>query len=309
MRRSMLRVAVIGNGLIGHGVAQIFAAAGSPVTMVGRSEESLKRALAKIEESLEQFRAHGLTTPEEARAALGRITVTTSIEDAAAANLVVEAVPFDAELQQTVFEELDRLCPPPAVLATSSGAPASTVTARVVHRERVVATHFWNPPQLIPLVEVCPAPETDSHVAPWVCEVLRAAGKEPVLLEREVDGFIGNRLQFALWREAVALWGEGVASADAIDRAVKASFGRRLPVIGPLESFDLAGQRTISAFADFLLPSLDTGARTHERYRELAERGEEMCDWSNRSRDEVAAARVEELFERLRHDRARRSGA
>jgi 3-hydroxybutyryl-CoA dehydrogenase len=305
--RTVLRVGVVGNGLIGHSVTQIFAAAGSPVTMIGRSDESLQRALARIEQSLEQFRAHGLTTDEEARAALERIAVSTSIEDVAGADLVVEAVPFDAELQRTVFEQLDRLCPPPAVLATSSGAPASTVTGSVTRRERVVATHFWNPPQLVPLVEVCPAPETDAQVAPWVCDVLRAAGKEPVLLEREVDGFIGNRLQFALWREAVALWGEGVASADAIDRAVKASFGRRLPVTGPLETFDLAGQRTIAAFADFLLPSLDTGSRPHERYRELVERGDEMCDWSSRSREEVAAQRVEELFERLRRDRERGS--
>jgi len=153
-------------------------------------------------------------------------------------------------------------------------------------------------------------PETAPEVGPWVCDVLRAAGKEPVLLEREVDGFIGNRLQFALWREAVALWGEGVASADAIDRAVKASFGRRLPVTGPLETFDLAGQRTIAAFAEFLLPSLDTGSRPHERYRELVERSDgdpAMCDWSNRGRDEVAGARVEELFARLQRDRAGRA--
>jgi 3-hydroxybutyryl-CoA dehydrogenase len=304
---AVTRVGVIGNGIIGHGVAQIFAAGGVAVTMVGRSRESLERALVKIERSLEQFRDHGLTTAEQARATLARVVATTSIEDVAGADFVVEAVPFDAELQRTVFEQLDRLCPPPAVLATSSGAPASSVTGAVVHRERVVATHFWNPPQLIPLVEVCPAPETDPEVGPWVCELLRAAGKEPVPLEREVPGFIGNRLQFALWREAVALWGEGVASADAIDRAVKASFGRRLPVTGPLESFDLAGQRTIAAFAEFLLPSLDTTPRPHERYRELVEHGGEipqMCDWSSRDPQALAAQRVEELFVRLRQDRA-----
>jgi 3-hydroxybutyryl-CoA dehydrogenase len=298
---------VIGNGIIGHGVAQIFAAAGMPVTMVGRSRESLDRALVRIEQSLEQFREHGLTTAEEARAALARIAATTAIDEVAGADFVVEAVPFDSELQRTMFEQLDRLCPPPAVLATSSGAPASSVTGAVVHKERVVATHFWNPPQLIPLVEVCPAPETDAEVGPWVCELLRDAGKEPVLLEREVPGFIGNRLQFALWREAVALWGEGVASADAIDRAVKASFGRRLPVTGPLESFDLAGERTIAAFAEFLLPSLDTGARPHERYRALVERGGEtphVCDWSNRDLPALAAQRIEELFARLRQERA-----
>ena len=303
---AVTRVGVIGNGIIGHGVAQIFAAAGVRVTMVGRSVESLERALGKIERSLDQFREYGLTTAEQADDALARIAVSTSLEDVSGAEFVVEAVPFDVELQRAVFGELDRLCAPPAVLATSSGAPASSVTGGVVHRERVVAAHFWNPPQLIPLVEVCPAPESDSAVGPWVCELLRDAGKEPVLLEREVAGFIGNRLQFALWREAVALWGEGVASADAIDRAVKASFGRRLPVTGPLESFDLAGQRTIAAFAEFLLPSLDAGREPHERYREIIERGGETpltCDWSKRDRAALAARRIEELFARLREDR------
>src|ERR671936_1072642 len=118
----MTNVAVIGNGLIGHGVAQVFAAAGMPVTMVGRSAESLGRAVDRIEQSLEQFREHGLTTAEDARAALARIAVSTSIDDVAGAEFVVEAVPFDAALQRKVFAQLDRLCPPPAVLATSSGA-------------------------------------------------------------------------------------------------------------------------------------------------------------------------------------------
>ena len=303
-----MHIGVIGNGIIGHGVAQVFAAAGHTVTIVGRSDESLRRALERIAESLEQFRLHGLTTDDEARATLERISTCTSLDDVAGAEVVIEAVPFDAALQREVFARLDTICAPPAVLATSSGAPASTVTADVKHRERVLATHFWNPPQLIPLVEVCPAPETDASVARRVCELLRSAGKEPVLLEREIDGFIGNRLQFALWREAVALWGAGVASADAIDRAVKASFGRRLPITGPLESSDLAGQRTFAAFAEFLLPSLDTQPRPHERYRELVERGGEaplLCDWSDRDPEALAGRRVEELFARLRDSSTR----
>src|SRR5207249_3173378 len=131
------------------------------------------------------------------------------------------------------FERLDRLCPPPTVFASSSGQPASRLVARVARRERVVAAHFWNPPQLVPLVEVCAGPDTDPDVVPWLCEVLRRVGKEPVVLDREVDGFLGNRLQFALLREALALWAGGVASADAIDLAVKASFGRRLAITGP----------------------------------------------------------------------------
>jgi 3-hydroxybutyryl-CoA dehydrogenase len=298
-------VGVVGNGLIGHGVAQIFAAAGYPVTMVGRREESLAHARENIAASLAAFRDHDLLTAAEADEALERLTTTTSLEDLAGAEFVVEAVPFDVELEQETFEQLDRICPPPAVLATSCGAPASQVDARVTHKERVIATHFWNPPQLVPLVEVCPTPSTDPEVATWTCDVLRSVGREPVLLEREVDGFIGNRLAFAMWREALALWSEGVASADAIDRAVKASFGRRLPVTGPFEGYDLGGQRTILAFSEFLFPSLTTAAAPPPRYRETVDAADDfpaLADWSERDPEAVKQVRVEQLFDCLRRD-------
>jgi 3-hydroxybutyryl-CoA dehydrogenase len=213
-------VAVIGNGIIGHGVAQIFAVAGTPVRLIGRRQPSLDGALEKIRQSLGQFEARGLIAPADARAALGCIRTATALDAAAGADLVIEAVTEDLPLKHAIFERLDRLCPPPAILASSSGQPASRLVARVARRERVVAAHFWNPPQLIPLVEVCAGPETDPAVVPWVCDVLRAVGKQPVVLEREIDGFIGNRLQFALLREALALWAAGVAAGEAIEQAV-----------------------------------------------------------------------------------------
>ena len=300
-------VAVIGNGLIGHGVAQVFAAAGTPVRLVGRREASLASALERIRASLARFQAHGLTTAGDADAALGRITTATELDAAAGADLVVEAVPEDQPLKLAVFERLDRVCPPPAVLASSSGQPASRLTARVRHRERVVAAHFWNPPQLIPLVEVCAAPDTAPDVVPWLCGVLRGIGKQPVVLEREIDGFIGNRLQFALLREALALWGAGIASAEAIDLAVKSGFGRRLAVTGPLESADLGGLDTFHAFCAFLFPSLDGGAAPPPRMSELVRQGHRglptgrgIYDWAARDGQALAARRVEELFRHLR---------
>lgn len=300
-------VAVIGNGLIGHGVAQIFAAAGTPVRLIGRRQASLDAAMGRIRESLGRFESHGLLTAQEAGAALGRITTATELDAAAGADLVIEAVTEDLPLKHAIFERLDQVCRPPAVLASSSGQPASRLVARVKRRERVVAAHFWNPPQLIPLVEVCAGPETAPDVVPWVCEVLRAAGKEPVVLEREIDGFIGNRLQFALLREALALWAAGVASAEAIDLAVKASFGRRLAVTGPLESADLGGLDTFHAFAAFLFPSLDRSAEPPAAMGDLALQGHRglpsgrgIYDWSTRDGQGLVAKRVEELFRHLK---------
>jgi 3-hydroxybutyryl-CoA dehydrogenase len=169
----------------------------------------------------------------------------------------------------------------------------------VRRRERVVAAHFWNPAQLLPLVEVCAGPETDPAVVAWTVEQLRAAGKAPVVVEKEIDGFIGNRLQFALLREALALWAEGVASAEAIDTAVKASFGRRLAITGPLESADVGGLRTMYEFSRFLFPSLST---VDEPPRRMLDAG--IYRWEQDARDQLVGARYEELFRHLLRDHA-----
>jgi 3-hydroxybutyryl-CoA dehydrogenase len=180
--------------------------------------------------------------------------------------------------------------------------------ARVERRDRVVAAHFWNPPQLIPLVEVCPGPDTDPAVVPWLTSVLRRIGKQPVVLQREIDGFIGNRLQFALLREALALWVDGVASPEAIDTAVKMSFGRRLAATGPLESADLGGLETMRAFSAFLFPSLATNAQPPAemdeaiRHARRAGRTPAISDWEQRDRAAVIAARTELLLYHLRRD-------
>jgi 3-hydroxybutyryl-CoA dehydrogenase len=304
------RVAVIGNGIIGHGVAQLFAAAGTPVSMIGRREASLAAALAKIRQSLDRFTAEGLVPRGGTEEVLERISISTDLDAAGDAQLVVEAVTEDLALKHEIFEWLDRICPPPAVLASSSGQPASRLVARVKRRERVIAAHFWNPPQLIPLVEVCAGPETDPAVVPWLTAILRRIGKQPVVLQREIDGFLGNRLQFALLREALALWADGVASAESIDLAVKMSFGRRLAATGPLESADLGGLDTMHAFAAFLFPSLATNptppAAMGEAIR-TADRGGRppaISDWEGRDRAAVVAARLDLLFYHLRRDGA-----
>ena len=158
---------------------------------------------------------------------------------------MIEAVTHDMPLKVELFAELDRICPPPTVLATSSGSPASEVHGKVTHRERVIATHFWYPPQLIPLVEVCGSPDTAPDVLQWTCDAVRACGKEPAVIDREIPGFIGNRLQFALLREAWSLWASGAASAEAIDAVIRNSIGRRLGVTGPIESADIGGIGTM----------------------------------------------------------------
>jgi 3-hydroxybutyryl-CoA dehydrogenase len=294
-------LAVIGNGIIGHGVSQVYAVAGKDVVLIGRSSASLERAIDNVRASLAEFERHGLVTAAEADAAVARIRTSTELGDAAPAQLVIEAVTHDMPLKVRLFEELDGICPPPTVLATSSGAPASEVHGRVRNQERVIATHFWYPPQLIPLVEVCASPATSPDVLEWTCDAIRACGKEPAVIERELPGFIGNRLQFALLREAWSLWASGAASAEAIDACVRTSIGRRLGITGPLESADLGGIATMESFARGLLSDLDTSPEPPDAVVDSVARGG-VYDWSERDADALRAARTEELFRWLARD-------
>jgi 3-hydroxybutyryl-CoA dehydrogenase len=175
----------------------------------------------------------------------------------------------------------------------------------------LIATHFWYPPQLLPLVEVCGMPGTSAEVVERTCNLLRSVGKEPVVIDREVDGFIGNRLQFALLREAWSLWASGVASASAIDSVVRQSVGRRLAVTGPIESADLGGIGTMVSFAQFLQPTLDTEAVPPPEVVALATSQEGSHASGVRGFDESAAdellqARRHELFRWLAEDRVHR---
>lgn len=303
-------LAVIGNGVIGHGIAEVFAKGGWNVRLVGRSRESLAKAMANIRSSLEEFAEAGLLSVTDIEPALSRIETSTSLDVAADADLVIEALPEDMDLKIETFAALDALCRPDAILATASGHPASAVHGAVSGKARVVAAHFWYPPQLLPLVEICGSPETGSATIGWICDVLSALGKTPVVLDREVPGFLGNRIQFAALREAWSLWTQGVASAEAIDSVVKNSIGRRLAITGPIESADLGGLDTMYHFASFLQPSLDRSSEPPAAIEELVKAGNRgvssgrgVYDWNGRDGTALLASRRRELIRWLKNDR------
>jgi 3-hydroxybutyryl-CoA dehydrogenase len=301
-------LAVVGNGIIGHGVGQVYAVANKDVILIGRAADSLDRAMDKIRASLSDFERHGLIDAPQAEAAVARIRTTTDLGEAASAQFVVEAVTHDMPLKVRLLGELDRICAPETVLATSSGSPASAVYGEVQRKERVIATHFWFPPQLLPLVEVCASPETAPEVLERTCEFVRVCGKEPAVIERELPGFIGNRLQFALLREAWSLWASGAASAEAIDACLRNTIGRRLGITGPIESADIGGIATMESFARELLPDLDTSGEPPAAVTERVASGG-IYDWSKRDAAALGAERVEELFRWLAVDRQRQARA
>ncbi|MBI2719584.1 MAG: 3-hydroxyacyl-CoA dehydrogenase family protein [Rhizobiales bacterium] len=299
-------VAVVGNGLMGQGISQVFARAGKAVRLIGRNPASLVKAKAAIENNFQAFVKRGLASSETVAADLARIATGTDFEAASEAQFVIEAVPAQRELQLEVFGRLDAICPPDVVLGSTSGQPISPMTARMKHPARAVAMHFIYPAQLIPVVEVCGGPQTSPEAVAFAMDLLRSAGQTPALMNKEVDGFIINRLQFAVLREAWSMWANGIASAEAIDNSFKMSLGRRYAVTGPIESAELGGLDIMHKFAEFLLPDLETSKAPPTAVGELVKAGHfglksgrGVYDWSTRDGKALLAQRADRLFQHL----------
>lgn len=251
------RVAVIGAGLMGHGIAQIFALHGHEVSMYDVSQDLLDKGMAHVADNLAAFVSRGITDAESARAAPQRITPTLRLEDAATADFVVEAVPENMALKQSLFSQLDACCKPEAILASNTSVMSiAEIASTSTRRQRILGTHFWNPPHLIPLVEVVQAPETSLDAVNSTIELLRRVGKHPVHCRKDVPGFIGNRMLHALWREALHIVQEGIADPATVDETVRLSFGMRLPHLGPMENMDLIGLDLVTAIETYVLPFL-----------------------------------------------------
>lgn len=224
---------------MGHGIALTMARAGHAVALTDPVAESLETAPARIESSLHALGA----CDTDVAAALERVSCTAALADAVAqADYVFEAAPEKLALKQHIFSELEAHAPSHCILASNTSVIQITkIMAHLGARHRALGTHWWNPPHMIPLVEVIKTQWTDADAAQHMFELLESVGKTPVIVEKDVPGFIGNRLQHALWREAISLVEKGICDAAAVDTVVKSSFGRRLAVLGPLENADLVG--------------------------------------------------------------------
>lgn len=246
------RIAVVGAGLMGHGIAQVFALAGHAVTITDTFKPALDAAKDRVRANLKDL--------GEDEAALERITPVADLADAVRdADYVVEAVLEDLDLKQSLFAEIEQHVRPDTILASNTSViPITAIMQGLKQRERALGTHFWNPPFLVPLVEVIETEWTSPDVVAWTMALHRDAGKTPAHVKKDVPGFIGNRLQHALWREAIALVENGICDAQTVDAVVKASFGRRLAVLGPLENADLVGTDLTLAIHKTVLPAIDS---------------------------------------------------
>lgn len=231
-----MQIAVIGAGLMGHGIALTLARAGHEVTVTDPVAEARAALPGRVSDSL---RLMGVAEAD----ILPRITVVPTIPEAVRrAAFVFEAAPEKMALKQAIFGEIEAHAPATAILCSNTSVmPITEIMQGLRDKTRALGTHWWNPPHLIPLVEVIRTTDTSEAAMAATMDLLAGAGKTPVRVEKDVPGFIGNRLQHALWREAVSLVERGICDAAAVDAVIRASFGRRLAVLGPLENADLVG--------------------------------------------------------------------
>ena len=269
-------IAVIGAGMIAPGVAQVFATKNYNVRIYARRQEALPAAIERIRSALFAMAKKGVGLESEIEPAISRIKTTTELSKAVAdAHLVIESISENLELKQQFFQNLDQLCPPETILATNTSVISITeIAAKARRRERILGTHFWNPPYLIPLVEVTKAKDTSDEVMETTYQVMKNAGKHPVKCMKDVPGFIANRLQHALWREAISIVENGIADAATVDEAIKNSFAIRLPVLGPIENADMVGLDLTLSIHDYILKHLESSPHPAPLLREKVKRGE-----------------------------------
>jgi len=288
------KIGVIGAGLMGHGIAYRFAAAGHEVGIFEPNAE-LRETLATRLRAIVDLLAGD-------PACVGRVSVHDQLASAVGdAALAIEAAPEKLALKQKLFADLEAVVAPGTILASNSSAiPSTEIGRHLKHRERVVGTHFWNPPHLVPLVEVIQTEKTSDAVIARTMDLLRGAGLKPVHVRKDIPGFIGNRLQHALKREAIALVADGVCDAETIDDVVKSGFGARMAVLGPMEQSDLVGLNLTLDIHEALIEHLDRTAGPHPYLRDKVARGklgmktgEGFRRWTPQQADEVR--------ERLRH--------
>lgn len=307
----MEKLAVIGCGTMGHSIALNAAWAGMQVKMYGVDANDIQNGISGVSDKLKTLLKNDLITIDQEVQILNRITGTDSLSAAVdGSTFIIECIPEILELKNDLFRKLDEMCSEDVILATNtSGLSPSRIALNLKHPERTIATHFWNPAHLIPLVEVLRAEFTDDRTFNRAMDMLKLMKKKPIEVKKEVPGLVGNRLQFALFREAQSLLEQGIASKEDIDAAVTYSIGRRLPVTGPLLSADMGGLDVFSSISDYLFKDLSNADQSSAKLKDLVARrhfgqknGEGFYLWDEKFSVEMNQRREEQLIQFLKED-------
>jgi len=305
-------VAVIGAGVMGSGIAQAFAQAGLAVRLQARREETLRHALERIRKNQAAMVEVGLLEAEAAGRAFAAIRTTTDLARAVSGcQFVSESIPEELSLKTALFAALDRLAPPEAVLTTNtSGLSVSAIAAATSRPERVAGLHWLNPPHLMPPVEVIRGAATPDSLLDLVVGLARRIGRVPIRVEKDVPGFLWNRLQLALVREALHILEEGIAGPEAVDQAVTTGLGLRWAAVGPVRTMDLGGLSTFHAIAAYLYRDLSAAQAPQRLLADKVAAGETglsagrgFYEYGGGDGEAAVAARDARLFELLKLQR------
>ena len=268
-------LAVLGAGLMGIGIACHFARHGHRVRLYDTDPTRLAEVPAVAAAILHELQESGQFDAAHQQAVLARLTGTTSLSDLAESTLLIEAIPERLPLKHALYAQLETLIADDAIIASNtSGLPPDSLAAGMIHPQRLLIAHFWHPPHFIPLVEVVPGSATRPDLPALVSDFFATAALEAVVLQRAAPGFVGNRLQFALLREALHIVHSGIASPEVVDRVMRASLGRRYAMVGPLEAADMTGLATVKDICQHLLPELASGSQMMDLVVEKVARGE-----------------------------------
>ena len=313
--REIKTVSVFGAGKMGTGIAQMFATGGYPVLLWAVDEAEKERSAQVIDQNLRLVTENELIDPARIPEIKEKIRITTDYDLCAKqADLVVEAILEKMDLKQNFFRKIDAMTDPDVILCTNTSVMSVTeIASTSEHRERIVGTHFWNPPYIVPLVEVVKTEYVADGIAERVRDVLCGIGKKAIIAKKDVPGFIANRMQNALGREAVSIIEHGIADAADVDIAVKYGFGMRLGSIGPIEQIDSIGADLCLSIADYVYPYLEASPKASPYLREKVEQNllgfktggvgiqnwtpEQMQEFQERSvRDLIAIGKALNMF-------------
>ena len=305
------QIAVIGAGLMGHGIAQEFAFAGYQVHLHDVNQAQVDAGIERIRDNLQLFVENDLARPDQIDETLNRIHGSDQLETVAGeADFVIEAVIENLPLKQEVFRQLDEICPPHTILASNTTAQMpSQIGVFTQRQDKILNTHYFNPPYLIPLVELIRSPKTSDETLQVAYDLMAKIGKTPAVIQKEVPGFVGPRLQAAVIREAFSIVERGIASAEDVDLVVRNSFGRRLSVAGPFQVFELAGWDLVLAAFEELYKDLNSSSEINPLLREMVEddklgvkSGAGFYEWTPERIEEIRDKMNQVLIGRIKDD-------
>lgn len=288
MSKENINVSVFGPGTMGSGIAQLFATKGFNVMVYVRNDEE-RSALNVIPKNLKILKDNDVVKESEIPEIMSRIKVTESFEEAAkSADICFESIIENLEIKQDYFAKLDSLCKPETILATNTSVISITeIAEKSKNKHRIIGTHFWNPPYLVPLVEVIKTKYVSEDVVDRTMNILEKAGKKPVLVKKDVPGFLANRMQHALFREAISIVENGIADAKAVDDSIKYGFGLRIPIMAPMEVIDMGGTDLTYAIHSYLFEHLENSTEPSKLLKQLLDEkkigfktGEGFQKWS-----------------------------